>query len=193
MAKIKGLAGRKKIQAYEDLKWVHNRPEAHTALWLVDWKAMGSDRYCVYVISPDSQWPVKVGISSSPKNRLSGLQSAYWRRLEVAECFWVETKSDALEIERAVHDHFAEKGKWLLGEWVDARAAEAREQVEWASVISGIPVSSAVPEDAQDYVQGVITRYWPRPILNQAAGRKDDIDDAWFDRGRWVDQKTEMR
>jgi hypothetical protein len=121
----------------------------------------GDDRCFVYVIAPDGKWPVKVGISTSPRKRLAQLQCSNWKRLKVEHCAWVASKKDALAIEKFIHDEFSENGKWLLGEWVDARPEEAKERIEWASMALSIPVDFTLPADKEADVQALLDKMWP--------------------------------
>lgn len=166
------LAGRRKAQDLEWLKWAMDRPAPEDALWLVDFKSLNSLRYCVYVIAPDGKWPVKVGISHSPRSRLATLQVGNWKRLEVAYCFWVESMADALLIEREVHKDYADQNKWLLGEWIDARPQEARERIEWAALSLSIEASRSVPPEAVDYVKAKIEALWPWDQQYQAVAAR---------------------
>lgn len=170
MVRKHSLAGRSKAQNLEWLRWTGKRPDVPDALWLVNWRALGSPRYCVYVIAPDGQWPVKVGISHCPSSRLASLQVGNWKRLEVAHCFWTHTEADARLIEQAVHRDYTEQQKWLLGEWVDTRPADARERVEWAALINGIDVSLDVPSDAIPFIQKRIDVMWPWAAYHAANG-----------------------
>jgi len=142
--------------------------------WLANFGA-GDDRCFVYVIVPEGKWPVKVGISKSPKRRLVDLQGANWKRLRVEYCGWTATRADALAIERFVHDEYAERGKWLLGEWIDARPDEAKERIEWAAMALSINVSFALPDDKISEVQATIDAIWPMAARHAAYGEKYDM------------------
>lgn len=178
MAQNFKLAGRNKAQDLEWLKWGIQRPQPEDALWLVDWRSIGSDKYCIYVIAPDGNWPVKIGVSHAPRARLSSLQVGNWKRLEVAKCFWVNSREDALAIEREVHRDYSEAKKWLLGEWVDTRPAEARERIEWAALILGVEISHEVPSEAMPSIQARIELLWPWATYHQANAARGDMAHA---------------
>lgn len=177
MAKNFRLAGRTKAQDFEWLKWGFKRPELEEGLWLVDWRSIGSPKYCVYVIAPDGQWPVKIGISHSPvdRSRLGNLQVGNWKRLEVAHCFWTETQADALAIEKEVHRDYSEQKKWLLGEWVDTRPNEARERIEWAALILGVNIGNDVPSEAAESIKARIETLWPWTTYYQAMAERGEM------------------
>lgn len=169
------LAGRNKAQDFEWLKWGYRRPTVEEGLWLVDWRSLGSQKYCVYVIAPDGQWPVKIGISHSPRARLANLQSGNWKRLEVSHCFWTESEADARAVEQAVHRDYSEQKKWLLGEWVDTRPAEAKERVEWAALILGVNVGTTIPEEAVASIKRRIDVLWPWTEYYQASADRSEM------------------
>lgn len=175
MAKQIKLAGRQKAQNLEWIKWARRRPEPEDSLWLVDWRSLKSERCCVYVIAPDGQWPVKVGISHAPRSRLLSLQVGNWKRLEVAACYWTHSVADALLLEREVHRDYSQQEKWLLGEWIDARPNEAAEKIQWAAMILSIDISDAVPADAMDSISQRIDALWPWPAYSKAVGARYDI------------------
>ncbi len=120
-----------------------------SALWRINWKKLGF-QYCgVYVITTDSLYPCKIGISQNPASRVANLQTAHWRQIQITEYRWCRNVHDAKKIEEAAHRFLAEKDKQLLGEWFDVRPKEAVEAIEWASLMENIEVNSGVPEDAR--------------------------------------------
>lgn len=175
MAPKHSLAGRKKAPELEWMRWTGKRPEPEDCLWLVNWRSIGSPKYCIYVIAPDGQWPVKVGISHNPSLRLANLQVGNWKRLEVARCFWTHTEADARLIEQAVHRDYTEQKKWLLGEWIDARPADARERIEWAALINDIEIGRDVPPEAMPCVQQRVDSLWPWASYHAANGDMQDM------------------
>lgn len=142
--------------------------------WLASF-GPGDDRCFVYVIAPEGKWPVKVGISSSPKKRLMSLQGANWKRLRVEHCGWTETRAEALAIERYLHAEFADGGKWLLGEWVDARPDEAKERIQWAAMALNIGVTFDVPEDKIAEVRKKLDAMWSVEDRYEANARRFEI------------------
>lgn len=120
--------------------------EVDDALWMVDWKKYGLPHCTLYVVSTDSLWPCKVGISVAPRKRIVSLQTSVWRPLHVADCMWMPTVAEAKRLEGEVHRRLAEDGKWLHGEWFDLRAKEAADLVRFTADVVGIECRSTVPE-----------------------------------------------
>jgi hypothetical protein len=158
------------------LDWLEiaGHPYPHQYPWLATF-GEGDDRCFVYVIAPEGKWPVKVGISSNPKSRLFSLQGANWKRLRVEHCCWTATRAQALAIEKYLHAEFAEGGKWLLGEWVDARPDEAKERIEWASMTLSIPVDFTIPADKEAEVWKRLKAMWPVEAIYEANARKTEM------------------
>lgn len=155
------LGGRLKARDGDWAVWASNRPTLATGLWLIDWRALGLPHYCIYVIAPDGQWPVKVGISCDPRSRLQALQGANWKRLEVAKCFWVDSIATARAVEAEVHRDYSARKKWLLGEWVDGRPDEAGDLIGFTALRLGIELNQHVPEEGKIWVEDEINRLWP--------------------------------
>lgn len=142
--------------------------------WLADFS--GDDPRCfIYVIAPEGKWPVKVGISKSPRRRLSDLQGANWKRLKVEVCAWAETKTSAFALEQYVHSDYSDRGKWLLGEWIDARPDDAKERIEWAAMALNIGVNFGIPEDKISEVQRKIDSMWPTNARHEAIAKRTEI------------------
>lgn len=77
---------------------------------------------CILV---DGRWagPVKVGIASSPKSRLAGLQTGNAHRLVLCGEFVLPSRDIALGVERAFHAVMGHRR--LLGEWFDINPQDA--------------------------------------------------------------------
>ena len=166
----KGSKNARPLDWLEIAEW----PFPHSYPWLATF-GDGDDRCFVYVIAPEGKWPVKVGISSNPKKRLFALQGANWKRLRVEHCCWTATRADAFAIEKYLHAEFADGGKWLLGEWVDARPDEAKERIEWAALALSINVSFDIPTDKIEEVQKRINAMWPVEARYEANARRTEI------------------
>lgn len=123
------------------------QPTNPDELWRVNWRQIGLPYCGVYVITTDSLYPCKVGVSVNPVKRLTTLQTSHWRPLQISGYRWAETANDAKAIEKEVHRALAEKGKALLGEWFDVRVPEAVEAIEWASMMTNIPVHRHIPDN----------------------------------------------
>jgi hypothetical protein len=114
-------------------------------LWRVDWKREQLPYCGVYVISTDSLFPCKIGVSVNPAKRLASLQTSHWRGLQISEYRWCETVADATRVEREAHKILRAHDKALLGEWFDVRPSEAVEAMEWAALTVGATLRSDIP------------------------------------------------
>lgn len=82
------------------------------------------DRECtIYIIAVNGSGPVKVGISSTPNERLRQLQTANPERLEIYKKLPVPSRYFAKEFEKTFHKNH--RGRRLLGEWFSLHPAEA--------------------------------------------------------------------
>lgn len=82
-----------------------------------------SDAY-VYIISTRKDGaPCKVGISSSPEARLSGLQTGSPEPLKLIDYYYFDTRQEAMRVERKFHD--AHASQRAIGEWFNLDASEA--------------------------------------------------------------------
>jgi hypothetical protein len=119
-------------------------PKAEDQVWLADWKRYKLPYCSLYVVSPDGNWPCKVGISVNPYKRLLSLQTSVWKRLKVTDCFWLEGVKEARELEKQVHRRLTGDNVWLHGEWFDMRPKDAREMIEFVSAVEGIEVNDKI-------------------------------------------------
>jgi hypothetical protein len=115
-------------------------------LWRINWKESGLPYCGIYIVTTDSLYPCKIGISQNPGKRLASLQTSHWRLLQISDYRWCESKSEARKIERLTHKHFKENNKLLHGEWFDTRPKEAAEALDWVGVAEGIAVNKHVPD-----------------------------------------------
>lgn len=74
----------------------------------------------VYVISPEAEWPCKIGVSAEPERRLKDLQAAHWNKLVLVRSMRFEF---AYQVESGIKQVLGKK--LLLGEWFDVRSWEA--------------------------------------------------------------------
>lgn len=126
-----------------------NRESAGDAahnVWLADWKKHGLPYCTVYVISPDNNWPCKVGISVAPRKRITSLQVSCWRPLKVDYSVWCPTIAEARALENAMHEVLTEDGKWLSGEWFDMRAEHALDLLHFKASVCGIECHDTIKE-----------------------------------------------
>lgn len=125
-------------------------PENH--VWLVDWKSYKLPYCSLYIVSPDGNWPCKVGISCNPYKRLLSLQTSVWKPLKVVHCYWLESVKEARRLEKEVHARLTADNVWLHGEWFDMRPRNAREMVEFVAAVEGIEINEKIdnPEVIED-------------------------------------------
>ena len=101
--------------------------------------------HSVYLITPISGSPLKVGISEDPLQRMLGLQNAHFDELRFHRFWWLPGVQVAARIESAFKKHFANRN--IRGEWFDLGPAEAVEFVEAA--IAQIGVWSATQSEME--------------------------------------------
>ncbi len=144
------LTKKRRHNDYSEQNCIVENLNLDNALWRINWKKLGL-QYCgVYVITTDSLYPCKIGISQNPAKRVASLQTAHWRQVQITEYRWCNNVCEAKKIEAAAHNHLS--GKKLLGEWFDVRPQEALEAIEWASVMENIEVNNGIPEAARKIV-----------------------------------------
>lgn len=107
-------------------------------VWLADWKAAGLPYCSLYIVTPDGNWPCKIGISVNASKRLIGLQTSVWKPLRVAKCYWTATVLQARTLEKAIHKRLTEDNAWLHGEWFAMRPDKATDVVEFVALVEGI-------------------------------------------------------
>jgi|SRR5579859_647860 len=90
----------------------------------------GSHVYIIHEV--DAADICKIGITNNVAHRLSDLQISNWRQLVLAATVPVIAQSEALKIERYVHQIFA--GKRLNGEWFRVTVQEALTAIGTAMV-----------------------------------------------------------
>lgn len=116
-------------------------------LWRINWKTNGYPYCGVYVITTDSLYPCKIGISINPIKRLANLQTSHWRPLQISGYRWCESQADAVKVEAKAHDILTDEGKALLGEWFDVRVEKAVEAMEWAALTLNVALNKHIPND----------------------------------------------
>jgi hypothetical protein len=87
----------------------------------------GEDATVVYVMFAGEA--VKVGITSSPNNRLKQVQTGNHNQVVYFSQFWFFSEYDASRVESAVHDELTSHGCHLNGEWFSVMPESARETV----------------------------------------------------------------
>lgn len=71
----------------------------------------------VYVISPEDEDVVKVGMAKRPQNRLASLQVSNWKPLTIEALFWCLNWQDAERLEFETHKAMRAAGHGARGEW----------------------------------------------------------------------------
>ncbi len=115
-------------------------------IWRVNWRAEGYAFCGIYVISPDNRWPSKIGVSQNPVKRLIGLQTACWKKLDIAEYKYAVDFAAARLVEQMVHQILKDDGKLMYGEWFDLKPDKAMEVIDFAALQLNIELRSDVPD-----------------------------------------------
>jgi hypothetical protein len=121
--------------------------DARKAVWLVNWKAWDLPYCSLYVVSTDSKWPCKIGISIDPYKRIGGIQTGVWRRVDVHKCFYLKTVKQARALEQKIHQTLTDQGKWLHGEWFDLRPEQTTDIIEFEAMVLGLEINSEIEDD----------------------------------------------
>lgn len=136
----------------------HRNPEKY--VWLADWKKHRLPYCSVYIVSPDGQWPCKVGISTHAYKRLAGLQTSVWKPLKVMGCYWAKTVHEARALEKAVHKRLSEDSVWLHGEWFDMRPKQAKEMIEFVAMVEGIEIYDEIDNpDVMSDIKALVAKF----------------------------------
>ncbi len=122
-------------------------------VWMADWRAMRLPYCSIYVVAPVDGWPCKVGISTNPMKRVSSLQTACWKQLEVAWCGFLGTVKQAAALESRAHKSLTEQSLWLHGEWFDLRVTDAKDLIGFEADMAGLEMHDTLPSGvALDFV-----------------------------------------
>lgn len=120
-------------------------------LWLADWRAIGAPNCTIYVIAPLDGWPCKIGVSTSPRKRLAGLQTSVWKQLQVKWCAHLPTVQQAKALERRCHETLTERSLWLHGEWFDLRPDKAIELVQFEALMAGFECAEQLERGTSEW------------------------------------------
>lgn len=63
--------------------------------------------------------PIKFGISQNPSKRAVQIQTASPFKVDLIHSEPCDTREEALECEKFLHDHYTKFGKLVFGEWFD--------------------------------------------------------------------------
>lgn len=138
-------------------------------MWLVDWRRYDKPYCSVYVITPDNEWPCKIGVSVFPEKRLQTLQTSVWRRLKVAKCFVCNTTTEARRLEKKVHRTLTDDAKWLHGEWFDMRPDEAADIVTFAASVEGVECTDKIEDE---HIRGEVYAFVHRWVYDPGVMRE---------------------
>lgn len=122
--------------------------EPHRHVWLADWREAKLPHCTLYLISPDNDWPCKVGVSTSARKRLTALQTSVWRPIKVDYSVWCRTVAEAKALEKALHATLTEDGKWMHGEWFDMRPNDAIDLISFKAMVMGIECFDVLHDEA---------------------------------------------
>lgn len=83
----------------------------------------------LYIICENGSdgWPVKVGISSSPKARMHSLQSGHYKKLRVFNSFLFGSRREAALAEKEFHEAYSEYR--MSGEWFGITPYQATDAI----------------------------------------------------------------
>lgn len=86
--------------------------------------------HSLYLVTTETDAPIKVGIAEDPVKRLGDLQTANFHKLHLHRFWWLPGRLISERIERAFKDHFS--ARRIRGEWFDLLLPEAEAFVEAA-------------------------------------------------------------
>lgn len=89
-------------------------------------------QYWIYIIAPESGWPVKIGYGQNLITRLGSLQIGSWETLRLQKKYPVPNKSAAIRMERLIHKKLDLAGKRKRGEWFNVFVDDAIEAADEA-------------------------------------------------------------
>jgi hypothetical protein len=84
--------------------------------------------HSLYLVTTDTNSPVKVGIAANPVHRLGDLQSANFVELHIYRYWWMPGRRITARIESAFKDHFRSRN--VRGEWFDLPLPTAEAFIE---------------------------------------------------------------
>jgi hypothetical protein len=154
--------------------------DAKKTVWLADWKKHKLPYCSIYVVSTDSKWPCKVGISVSPRKRLVQLQTSVWKPLEVAGCYWCNTVNEAKAVEKKMHETLTSDGAWLLGEWFDMRPDKVPPLIEFVASVAGIEIHDTIVE--KPVIEDIQEMHWREvnPAKQYARIEEESRKDGYY-------------
>lgn len=141
------------LERLEQHEYLGGSAPLASLVWLADWRAIRVPYCSIYVIAPADGWPCKIGISTAPRKRVAGLQTACWKQLDVKWCGFLANVQQAKELERRAHRALTDQAKWLHGEWFDLRPDKAVDLVQFEAALGGMEVQTELPAGiSRDFV-----------------------------------------
>ena len=103
-------------------------------------------------------------VSVCISQRISSLQTACWKQLEVKWCAWLPTLQQTKELERRSHEALTRENRWLHGEWFDLRPDKASQMVQFEAALAGMELHTSLPPGAaKDFVQKLFDSRYSTP------------------------------
>lgn len=174
------LTAFKRFSQFDGAGVKHNYPEDY--VWLVNWKDYGLPYCSLYVVTPDNEWPCKIGISISPRKRLVALQTSVWRPLQVYSCFWLPTVKDAKALEKKLHETLHDDSRWLHGEWFDMKPDKVVDLIRFTASVEGLEISDTIEEER--VVADVRETVLQGELSPSAIRERADMQAKWLGRER---------
>jgi len=84
--------------------------------------------HSLYLVTTETDNPVKVGIAKDPLERLSAIQSANFLPIRMHRFWWMPGRKVTVRIESAFKNHFQSQN--IRGEWFDLPLTTAEEFIE---------------------------------------------------------------
>ncbi len=84
--------------------------------------------HSIYLMTTETDNPVKVGIARDPLERLSTIQSANFLTIRMHRFWWMPGRKITVRIENAFKSHFQSRN--IRGEWFDLSLKLAEEFIE---------------------------------------------------------------
>jgi hypothetical protein len=120
-------------------------PSRH--VWLADWRRFSKPYCTLYVVSTDSNWPCKIGISNNPARRVNEIQISVWKQVKVDYSVWCNSSSDARLLEKAMHKELNADGRRLRGEWFDIHPERVVDLIKFKAAVIGVECSDRVYDE----------------------------------------------
>jgi len=84
--------------------------------------------HSIYLITTETDAPVKVGIAADPRSRFGDIQSAHFVVLRLHRAWWLPGRPISKRVENAFKKHF--KSRNVRGEWFDIPLSDGEAFIE---------------------------------------------------------------